>query len=701
MISKLNALLVALSWGCLVTAGQAQETQKNSEKKRTSISAYFTPKEIAQDNTLEERLVLADEDITEVTNTEIQEIAQELVREKYNATAITLEYPDFAMEMFFKFQPEFFLNLWPNLLNHHFKADRSWYIRHTADWKLVTHYGFQTYGFDTIRTQMTLRNKGIWGNTATILSTSNSPIKFGEVLIGDHNHAIPKFVFWMREAWIDLVLNPFHGAEGHQLHHMTAGLFPFYVGNGIALGDAFAVNPGLLGFYTENAVDQYAPGIRIYGNVIPSLKYDLYGAIIENRSDSLKATGAQIFAQECDRRSDPERGFGMDNFILAGRLNYEAFKDDFWGALMVEPYLIYNRAPEQKVEFFADSASELATLGMALDYSRGDFSLSIEGAHNFGHQKVRCWDRNAIEFQFIDGVPTEVNSHVLNQDDQKVVFVRGSAAQTIIDGSDQSPCENGQSIGVAGDQTLHNADDRFRGCYKNVYKGWMLIASMRYQVTPSFCWALEGGAASGDANPNKFADDDDPAAAIPDRDYRGFIGLQETFSGKNIQSTYVLGSRRLPRPLSLPSGDVDPGAFADSVSEFTNIIYAGTGATIKPITSEHNLSIRPNIIAFWEEFPSRKFDCITKQSSKHCASPFLGVEINTFMDWYFYKCLRGYAIASVFFPGQHYKDIKGTPLSKAQARILAEADTTGFTEPLPLLSHDAVYSLNIGVEYRY
>lgn len=673
-------------------------TTTTSEKKVSLSSRKFVPQVPVTPPPAEDALVISDED---VSNTQVKEAVQAAVLEKYNPNAITFEYSDFAMEMFFKFQPEAFVGLWQNLLNHNYDPDRIWYIRHTADWKLVTHFGFNTFGFDVIRTQMTLRNKGVWGNTGSIVSTSNSPIKFGDVLIGDHNHFIPRFIYWMREAWIDILLNATSAAESGRYHHLTAGLFPFQLGNGIALGDAFAVNPGLLGFYTENAVDQFAPGIRIYGDATDTLKYDLYWAIIESRSDSLKTTGAQIYAQECGRRDHPERGFGNDNFILAGRLNYSGLRHDYWGALMVEPYLVYNRAPEQRVEFPADSSSQLATLGLALDYTNGDFALSIEGARNFGHQKVHCWDRNAIEFQFRDGVPTEVNSHVRNQDNQKVVFIRGSQAQQIIDASEQSPSQNGQPIGTTETgQQLFNAADRIRGCYENKYKGWMAIISMGYQVSPNVNWALEGGVASGDRNPNRVVGDDE-GNALPDGDYRGFIGLQEVFSGKRIQSTYVLGSRRLPRPLSLPGGDIDQGVFADSVSEFTNIIYAGTGLNIKPINSAHNLSVRPNIIAFWEEFPSKKFNCVAMTVSNDCASPFLGVEINTFIDWYFFKNLRGYAVGSVFFPGQHYRDIRGTPLNKAQAAILAQADVTGFTEPLPLLWHDAVYTINVGLEYRY
>ena len=40
----------------------------------------------------------------------------------------------------------------------------------------------------------------------------------------------------------------------------TFGAFPFELGRGIALGTAYAVDASDLGFYSENAIDQYAFG---------------------------------------------------------------------------------------------------------------------------------------------------------------------------------------------------------------------------------------------------------------------------------------------------------------------------------------------------------------------------------------------------------------------------------------------------------
>ena len=76
--------------------------------------------------------------------------------------------------------------------------------------------------------------------------------------------------------------------------------------------------------------------------------------------------------------------------------------------------------------------------------------------------------------------------------------------------------------------------------------------------------------------------------------------------------------------------------------------------------------------------------------------------MNVFVEAELLTDLRYFLVAAIFFPGSHYKDIKGRPLTRAQAAFLNNIDRTGIVNPrVPLLGADACYFLNTGLEYRF
>lgn len=636
-----------------------------------------------------------------------------------------------------------------SLLNNCNPYDQFVYARHTFDMNADLAY------LDLISGRMSMRNKAIWG-TSELIKTTTTPTKLTEAIGQFHNHFFPRYVFWMRELWLDFSLNEALGLHSLDTKHsLCVGIFPFQLGRGIALGDAYAVGADYLGFYTDDVVDQYACGAQMGGEIISDrLGYDLYAAILNNQSFSLGKTGEKIYGQEIGRLSTPERGFGHINWVFAGHLNITALNDPKKGKMTFEPYFLFNGDPEQRVDFTADASSTLGTLGLASEYVGENFEFGFDTAFNMGSQDVKGWDRNTIQLQSRNGDVMAVNSHVyvnmdpasadaskVNKDLYKAPYVTnaviadgvyqgeistaGKVANSMINNAVQDPSMNGKSLGVAvatdknlagaeynsklpdvtvipsqlvgtaQEGELFNATNRFRNPYKNIYKGWMFVAdAAHYFCDHTLAVAASVGYASGDEDPNQVR---------IDGDYEGFIGLQSLYNGKRVQSAYYLGgASKLSLPLSTPASQGQPDRFAALVSGFTNLALVGGGVTWKPNNWKKAFSINPNIIGYWQAFPSNKFDILTKTTLSCPARAYLGTEINLFVRKELMKNLEIFGIGSVFVPGGYFEDIKGKPLNEAQWRILDRFDRTGYTgDSAPGISNDLSYTINLGLEYKF
>ncbi|TET06368.1 hypothetical protein E3J79_02210 [Candidatus Dependentiae bacterium] len=616
------------------------------------------------------------------------------------------------------FKPELFYGKNINLLNDNNPADRIFYFRHTLDFKLNASYGREKYGHDIIYARFAPRNRAIWGNPKSYFQTTDATIKSLEVVYGPHRHFNPRLFFWVREAWIDLDCNEILDLHTLSRHNFTIGAFKFQLGRGIALGDAYAVGHEVLGFYTDSAVDQYAFGAKLSGDIFEDrLTYDLYSAILENKSSSLADTAERILGQEYGCRKSPERGFGKINFVLAGRLNWTAVNIPNYCTVTFEPYWLFNDQPEQQVEFLGDASSTLGTLGIASEYECERFDFGFEYAINLGKQRVKGWDRNSTEKENRNSFETIVNSNVLylNKNDnndplnnEKFPYVPSSDAQALIETSPQNEQQNGKEIGTVTFEnkqiTLVNSEDRFRDPYTNKYEGWMFVTDAAWwNQDKDLNIAATFGFASGDNNPNEVT---------KDGVYSGFIGLQEIYSGKNkrVKSAFILGSSgKLKRPLAFPISRQTRGRFARTISGFTNLIFTGGAIYWQPNKLEGKLIFHPNMIFYWQDMPTKAFDIDTNQETTYYSSKFLGTEFSIFFDYYLKPPLRLYFVGAVFIPGTHFSDIRGKPISAIQARAIADRlkrldrqDITGFlSERIPNLGDDTAISFNLGIEYKF
>jgi len=636
--------------------------------------------------------------------------------------------PDIDFTFSGAFKPETFYGKNINLLNNLNASDKIWYARHTLDLNFDLVYGKKTYEQEVGHMYFTIRNKAVWGNPNSISATTAQPIKDVNSVIGSHKHYIPRHIFWIRELWFEFNVSPALGLSFDNKHTFKIGAFSFELGKGIALGDAYAVGPGLLGFYTEFDVDQYAFGAKLSGPFVPEvLTYDLYVAILQNKASSFSDTAEWIYGRAFGRLDCPERGFGQINFLVAARTQWTVFDNERLGSLVIEPYGLYNNDPEQRVQFLADATSKLGTVGLNAEYEGERFALGFDFAQNFGQQQVMGWDRNDIVHGSVFGSlseitptkPTAANtfiSGIVEQNSQvffnspssklNVPYVKDSATQKIIDESrddeilgdgSKKEQQNGQFIGidpVTGLQ-MFNGKVRFRNAYNNTYHGWMF-------VTDGSVWAFgkdlqfsaAAGVASGDENPN---------FVTKDGTYDGFTGIQEMYSGKRVKSVFLMGgSGKLRRPLAAPTVEQAPSKFASVISGFTNIVFTGVSCNWKPEEAKKKFNVHPNVIAFWQQKPTKAFDLATLKDADYNARTYLGTESNVFFNYNILKDLRFFVVASAFFPGSFYVDIHGKPLDELQQAILARRNNAGdATDMVPNIGTDIAYTFNVGLDYKF
>lgn len=641
-------------------------------------------------------------------------------KKNFTQEAIIFGWENLTGKLQVKFKPETFFARNANLLNNANRADFVQFSRSTLDLNFALDYGKACYGYNVADFFMTMRNKSTWGNPESIVRSTLTKIKTLESLDSGHVHFITRQLLWIRELWFNFSVNEALNLPFKSKIFFMLGAFPFELGRGISLGSAYAVNPGILGFFSDNTIDQYAFGYKLNSEFIPNkLSLDLYGAILQNKGDSFAATGEKIYGQRYHQLLNPARGPGHVDFALATRLKWFPKKTECT-VISFEPYLLYNNNPEQNIEFFADAASRLGTAGLSGEFVYKDFEMGFDGAKNFGEQLVFGWDRNIIDRENRKGVFTVVNSQVVTQDPTinpkapTVVYTltdpNGRAIQALIDGVAQDVSQNGKFIGEAVDPqtglpiTLFNGLHRFRNAYRNKLLGWMFVGDAAYWFCDrTFRIAAGGGVASGDEDPNR--DLNNPNDSKVDGDYKGFIGLQEIYTGNDrLQSVFLLGGAgRVPRPLTTPSQASNVLVTLPTVvSGFTNIVYTGGSLLWCPKFESKPFKLRPNILFYWQQHATKKFDLATKMSSNEYARNFLGAELNTFFDISLLRELKLFVVGSVFIPGGHYTDIKGTPLNKDQQKILDRLDQTGVNnDPIPLLGDDTAYTLNIGLEYRF
>lgn len=590
------------------------------------------------------------------------------------------------------FKPEMVYGNAFSRLNTNDGLDKSLFWRHTIDFSFDVLYGKKLFDHAAAEFYFTLRNRALWGTVDNLLKTTSNPIKILEVIDGNHTHSVPRQLFWLREAWLEFQLADILSLPLSNQHTFKFGAFPYSVGYGIALGDAYAVGPDLLGFFTNDLVDQYAYGALLTNEILHDVLYhDFYVALLQSRC-SLGEVNAKTRGQQYGHLNHPERGFGRINFVATHNFTWYAFKNEV-SQLYFSPYFIYNNDPEQEVEFYGDAHAKLGTIGCSGEYIGKQWEFGFDGAMNFGRQWLYGWDRNATAFENREGQMFLVNDHVVVDNPEtgsKALYVPGGEIQTIIDKSERSAAMNGKLIGVVDGVSIFNAPDRFRDPSSRKLNGWMFVADASYAVDPALWpflqplrdlqFAATVGVASGVDNPIGCS-------------YDGFVGLQEQYAGNRVKGAFLLGgSGRVARFLSKPEENTQPDQFIDAaISGFTNLAFGGVGINWNAKNWKKPFKFNPNILAY------------AQQTRTGCARNFLGVESNLFASCALLKDLDLFMVGALFFPGSHYKDRKGTVgLNKTQEDIADQPDVTGYeSDPIPKYSDNIALTLNIGLKFSF
>jgi hypothetical protein len=543
-----------------------------------------------------------------------------------------------------------------------------------------------------VKAQVTFNAPLTWGTSKT--STKSSSVKYGEALLGDHSHELGRNNLYIQEVWCKFYFDDILGRDTWG-HSFTLGLFSFDLGRGIALGENYATSPSSLGFYTDSAVDQYAPGAKLSGKLYwDSLKYDIYASVTETNATSFKKTGAQIYDHLIiDGKYVPNtqfaRGFGDVDWKVAGRLRWIPVENkEEKKKIYFEPYAMYAKDPSQKIEFTSDAASTLKTFGLSGEFEYGIVEFGFDTAFNRGQQEVFAFDRNVVKTK-TDATTGAVIQYWTNVFDDialttKTVYTGDTTAYrpAII----LSSALNGQSID--GTTKYHGAN-RFRDAYKNKYRGYMVVADASIFVYGRDLKAsIAAGISSGDTSPNSRTGSE----ATSVRKYKGFVTQQELWAGNRVKSVFVMGPAAGLIRLN-PLEETPP--FGSGLDSFTNIIFAGMGFNFAPKNWAHKFSIHPNIITYWQHVPSKKIAEPTVDASKR-----LGTEVNMINKYELTENLKLSFAAAIFMPGKYYKDIKGTALSGEILDLVKEAEA-GTTEILPTLGTNTAFTLSVGIDYVF
>ena len=571
--------------------------------------------------------------------------------------------------------------------------DEYGFFKTTADIFMQTHWGKKKFGHKAIEAYFNIRHKSVWGLFGKSTATQKSTTQVGQVITKDHGHSASKPLLWLKDAWIKLSLNATTGYVSENLHFLKVGFFPFQLGRGIALGQGYGTPKNFLGIYNQ-LNDFSAPGILLTGSLMKKvLEYDLYYAKYDEKGQSSGQTFASTRENHVGSRTSPFRGVAKDDEAWALQLRWTAANSKKYGTIDINPYIFYNEASDKTIEFESDSKSRLGTGGVQVEYVHSRFEIGGECAFNFGYEELYNIDRNLIKLKTdVDGTTKEVYSHVQQADnldfDLNLISAPAvKATKTAIIANENSSDQT--KIYGSGPYYKNNAN-RFRPGYCNQYRGWMVVGDMSYIIPSVACRiSLGAGAASGDQNPHKEE---------VNKNYKGFVGLHELYTGKRIRSIFFLDTRSIKRPLTLVDS-INDAAVEDTT--FTDLWYLGIGGTFSPKFKDHKCVFNTNSMFFFKQYPSKKYNRETGTISESNASPYLGYELNIITEYTIFTDLKVSMKLAAFMPGSYYSDIKGTPLRGDIFARLEKADQQKLDSDNYRISNHTAYFVNFRLDYRF
>ncbi|MBM18270.1 MAG: hypothetical protein CL947_04355 [Epsilonproteobacteria bacterium] len=603
--------------------------------------------------------------------------------ERINTNKFQISYDGVVAQFGGKLTQEMFTAQNTTYLNKSLQNDSIVFLRATSDYYFDFMYGKGPR--PTITAHNTLRFRYKWGSgTEVRIFDSNATVV--DVPCAVRGTQANKHLLWSREAWIKIALGD---VTQPNEHFVQLGVFPYQVGRGISFGPAYQ-RGGFLGFTPGFSVDQFAPGFLLHINPAPNkASAEFYFAMLENVNTSFKSNNELVRKKEID--ACPQRGPGRQSYAAVTKGIWEAYTGED-GSILLEPYIVYFQAPDQKLEFSNDLDSFLTTYGIMVEGKFGKFDWGFEAAINDGNALIKPWDRNTITLaRNSDGLLAEKYTKVVTADpaitSNPSTATVTNANKTVVEGANSSTTGvgnisrgaglNAQEIGNSG---LYNTYDRFRPKQNIDFDGYFFIADASYQVIDKVLnVAVGAGYSSG--NINEQLDTNKLSGKALNQAFNGFVTLQSVYSGKRLRHLIIF-NEGVPRFTTRnPNGtftnqNITPALSNESI-EFTNIAFAGTRAEwkIKQLKN-YKVTFAPNVIGYWAvETPD------TKQGVQ--ARNYMGTEVTAELSAYAFEKLKVYCYVGLLFPGNYYKDMCGTLIDK---------------QPL---GSDVATIVNIGINYVF
>ena len=560
--------------------------------------------------------------------------------------------------------------------------DRKFFVRSTADFFIDFSYGSD--GLSRIQFHDTLRFRHKWGGQSEI-ALDASDVTVAGSKVSSITGSLTKHILWTREAWIKIML----GTLEAQDDFIQVGLVPYSVGRGLSLGSAYK-SGGFLGFAPGFSIDQFAPGAVLRYDLYPKrLFLEAYFALLENKHVSYRSNNESIRSSEILEGGASDKR-GTSSFVYLCALRSKAVPLDKGDSkrLTIEPYYVYQQAPDQKIEFDNDSASYLKSFGVSAEFTWNRFKCGGEFGMNKGEQDIKPWDRNGIAIVNDDGsliqqytkIYKDDGSGAASTDLATVTTVNAAAVSAAARGTDY----NSGEVTVDG-TNVWNAADRFRPRQKKFFEGWFALFDASYDISPehlTFVWGA--GWVSGELSANKSVSN------MSEKDlmsqvHSGFLPLQSVYSGTRLRHLVMINAsiprfaKQQPWETSTNQNVVTSIHGSESLSGMTNLSFIG-GNLEWSVQSfkKHKLQLSPNVIHYWSPESPLLQDGTT-------ASPSLGTELTLEVSAKIFDRIKLYSYGGVFFPGKQYTQMK----------------EAGVTVNKVAIGDAPAYILNIGATFAF
>jgi hypothetical protein len=644
---------------------------------------------------------------------------------------------DFSIKFGGRVRQDFFLWERPFMFGTD-SDDVAWYFRSKVEAGVNVKQGENTYGVPAAEAAIKFSSYAYWQANNAYDRHSKEVVTLtgldGAATADKHFHTdiLPRV--YLEEAWYKLNLGVLFNSLKNYPISLTVGYFPYLIGRGLALGyhkDLAHTHAGWQGEGGFTRFPSMPPGILIRGKVSDNFSWDIYYNKWRANNYALETVYAPVYANRLNWHS-VYRGKDKDRDTVAIRADLRNNSKKL-GKLDLQPYFIYTRAPELPIEFEADSKARLGTVGCMTEWSKSGWNVNVEVAGQYGTQELFAWDRNVITL-----AKDKATGNVQEQYSHLRLARPGATSDEVSRGTkapvtdelmkaanlpiNRTTASNGQPVrnaaGVAmtqGGQTVYNSNlwgsPRIRPNYKVNYGGLMGLADVTYTLQDKpLKAALAVGYIGGDKYP--YNTENNPAHNTnleQNKTYKGFIAQRGFYSGKNVNSILVLEQLVVPRPTNI----VNRLLYCENnYRDYSNLQFIGTSMVWNPLAKKEKMSVQPNIIGFWEVSQIKKWDKngshpdptiraalgtrgITGWMSSQDASKFLGIELNTIVNYNILKNCQFYLKTWVFKPGQLYEDLKGQPSSFGRR---AKPDGTSV-----ILSQgtNVSYGFYTGIDYKF